>query len=231
MDKKDHPVYWALMGPNATKAQLKLHYLQEWEVYVRDFPLYLARILAKAPPADVRADLAENLFEEETGKLTLGVPHPELFLRMMEGLGFDRAEFAKVTLAPAAAEYRAWLDKATTKSSWLVGAAVATVFVEGSRKDRNEVEGSTEAEANVEEKLAKHPLVLHQGLDPKFLDLQRAHSKAESGHRAAAWRMVMGHAQDEASQKEVERALKKSLKLWKAYRSEVAAACGLESAS
>lgn len=229
MDKKDHPVYWALMGPQASKDQLKAHYLQEWEVYVRDFPLYLARILAKNPPAAVRADLAENLYEEETGKLTLGVPHPELFLRMMEGLGFDRAEFSKVTLFPAAAAYRAWLDKATLKSSWLVGAAVIAVFVEGSRKDREEVEGKTEVEQPVEEKLAKHPLVLHQGLDPKYLDLQRAHAKAESGHRAAAWRMMLGHAVDEKSQKEVERALKKSLKLWKAYRSEVAVACGLSS--
>lgn len=227
MDAKDHPVYWHLMGPKATKAQLRQHYLQEWEVYVRDFPLFLARILAKNPPADVRQDLAENIFEEETGKLTLGVSHPELFLRMMTGLGFERRDFDNVTLLPAARAYRNWIDEATTTAPWVVGAAVATIFIEGSKKDRAEVEGTKAAEPPVEEKLRKHPLVVHHGLDPKHLDLQRAHSKAESGHRAAAWRMVLGYANSAESKTQVVAAIEKSLKLWQAYRDEMAGACGL----
>lgn len=227
MDAKDHPVYWHLMGPNATKEQLHLHYLHEWEVYVRDFPLFLARILAKNPPSDVRQDLAENIFEEETGKLTLGVSHPELFLRMMEGLGFDRNAFNKVTLLPAAQKYREWIDEATTSAPWIVGAAVATIFIEGSKKDRAEVEGTKEFEPPVEDKLRQHPLVVHQGLDLKYLDLQRAHSKAESGHRAAAWRMVLGHANSSETRLKVVSALEKSLKLWTAYRDEIMRACGL----
>lgn len=225
MDAKDHPVYWYLMGPNATKEQLHLHYLHEWEVYVRDFPLFLARILAKNPPADVRQDLAENIFEEETGKLTLGASHPELFLRMMEGLGFDRSDFDKVMLLPAACEYRNWIDEATTGAHWTIGAAVATIFIEGSKKDRAEVEGTKETETHTEEKLRQHPLVRYQELDPKYLDLQRAHSKAESGHRAAAWRMVLGHANSPEIKRQVVSALEKSLKLWTAYRNEIAQAC------
>lgn len=227
MDRKDHPSYWALMGPGATREQLKIHYRQEWGVYVRDFPIFLARILAKGPPPDARRDLAENLFEEETGKLTFGVPHPQLFLRMMEGLGFPRSDFENVELLPAASAYRAWLDRATLRATWLVGAAVATVFVEGSRKDRAGVEGKADPEPPVEEKLRKHPLVVNHGLDPKFMDLQRAHAKAESGHRAAAWKTVLGYARTEEEQGDVERALKRSLRLWKFYRSEVALACGI----
>lgn len=226
MDQKDHPLYWMLMSAKATKEQLRTHYLQEWAIYVRDFPLFLARILAKNPPAEVRQDLAENIFEEETGKLTLGVSHPELFLRMMEGLGFSRADFDRVQLLKAAQIYRDWLDEVTQNSPWVVGASVITIFVEGSRRDRAEVEGTVGIEEPTEVKLAKHPLVIYQNLDPKFLDLQRAHSTAESGHRAAAWRMVLGHANTPELKKLVEDALTKSLTLWRDYRDAVAKACG-----
>jgi pyrroloquinoline quinone (PQQ) biosynthesis protein C len=222
MDAKDHALYWKLMSPEASRDNLRTHYLQEWSVYVKDFPVFLARILGKNPPADVRRDLAENIFEEETGKLTLGVAHPELFLRMMEGLKISRQDFTNVKLKPKAKAYRAWLDQVTTKGDWITAAAVITIFVEGSRKDREEVEGTKSAEDPVEDKLKTHPLVVHHGLDPKFLDLQRAHHQAESGHRAAAWHMVMTYAKTAKDQKNVEAALKKSIKLWKAYRDEVA---------
>lgn len=227
MDEKDHPSYWHLMGPTASKEQLRLHYLQEWEVYVRDFPLFLARILAQNPPDDVAQDLAENLYEEKTGKLSLGVPHPELFLRMMEGLGYKRTDYEKVKLSPAAKNYREWIDRATTTEDWRVGVAVVTIFIEGSRKDRAEVEGKKGKEIPIEKKLREHPLVVHQGIHPKYLDLQRAHSIAESGHRAAAWRMILTHARTAAIQKEIGQALAKSLQLWLNYRSEVSRSCKL----
>lgn len=227
MDSKDHFAYWRLMSAEATKAQLKKHYQQEWAVYVRDFPLFLARILAMNPPADVKLDLAENLYEEETGKLTLGVPHPELFLRMMEGLGFKRKDFEKTKLIPAAATYRKWLDRVTTGKDWLTTMAVVTVFVEGSRKDREEVEGTKPPESPLEEKLSRHPLVIHHGLDRKFLDLQRAHSQAESGHRAAAWKAVLKYAKTKTQRDQVEAALQKSLNLWLKYRDSVGEICGL----
>lgn len=142
MDRKDHPSYWRLMGPGATRSQLQIHYLQEWGVYVRDFPVYLSRIHAGCPEPDVRQELAENLYEEETGKISGGGPHSELFLHMMEGLGFDRRDFDSVRLLPESRAYREFLDRATLRAPWLVGLAVATIFVEGSRNDREEVIGS-----------------------------------------------------------------------------------------
>ena len=225
MDDKDHPLYWQLMGGEGTKPMLKLHYQQEWEVYVRDFPLYLARILAMNPPADVRQDLAENLYEEETGKLTIGKPHPELFIYMMTGLGFESTDFEKVRLLPAAQQYRDWLDAVTTSGDWLLAASVVTIFVEGSRQDRQEVEGQAKQESPFEEKVKNHPLVKHYGLDAKFLQLQKAHSQAESGHRIAAWRMVRGYAESFEEQEKIVRALQKSLELWTAYRDAVQVQC------
>ena len=46
--------------------------------------------------------LAENIYEEETGGLSLGTSHPELFLTMMEGLRFRRNSFDHVHLLPGA---------------------------------------------------------------------------------------------------------------------------------
>src|SRR4029078_4095691 len=95
MDQKDHWAYPHLTRPGLTRAQLLTHFRHEYLVYVRDFPVLISRALGQVPPLeDVRQSLAENLYEEQTGGLSKTAPHPELFLRMMEGLGFSRAEFS-----------------------------------------------------------------------------------------------------------------------------------------
>src|SRR4051812_45111508 len=109
MDKKDHWAWPLFAQGKLSKEQLLVHFRQEWAVYVRDFPVFLARVLGKAPPTAVRRDIAENLYEEETGGLSAGKPHPELFLFLMEGLGYEREQFEEVELLPEAAAYRAFI--------------------------------------------------------------------------------------------------------------------------
>ena len=71
MDRKHHWAYPALTRPGLTREQLLVHFRHEYLVYVRDFPVLLARALGITPPiADVRASLAENLYEEQTGGLS-----------------------------------------------------------------------------------------------------------------------------------------------------------------
>src|SRR3989304_7701933 len=101
MDQKNHWAWRYFSGDQITRDQLKLHFRQEYAVYIRDFPVFLSRIHGKNPPMEVRQDLAANLYEEETGGLTVGRSHPELFLYLMEGLGFHREEFEYVPLFPA----------------------------------------------------------------------------------------------------------------------------------
>ena len=50
------------------KVRLHMHLEQEYETYVRDFPLLLGRAYAQCPIPAVRRELAENLYEEETGE-------------------------------------------------------------------------------------------------------------------------------------------------------------------
>ena len=226
MDRKDHWAWRHFSEGRADRRQLLLHYQQEYEVYVRDFPVFLSRVHARCPVGEVRRDLAENLYEEETGGLSKGLPHPELFLTMMEGLRFKRAQFRGVDLVPEAAAYRAHIDQVTTRRPWIEGAMVVTIFIEGSREDRRRVTGPPEPAADVEAHLRKDFLVKHYGVDPKFLDLKRAHHQVESGHRGMAWKMVLENASGRAADR-LAPLLERTLALWLLYRDGVARACGI----
>jgi len=230
MDGKHHWAWTHFAEGRLSNAQLKIHFQQEYAVYVRDFPVFLARIHGKNPPAPVRRMLAENIYEEDTGGLSLGSSHPELFLSMMEGLGFDRKDFERVRPLPASRAYRAWLDKVSQYPQWVIGATVLTIFVEGSVKDRAEIrEPSTPKSAeDIEAVILSHPLVRHHGLSPDHMDLIRAHQLVEGGHRHDAYAMVTGHTPTATLQQAVLASLRTSMRLWLAYRDGVAKACGIQ---
>jgi pyrroloquinoline-quinone synthase len=229
MDRKNHWAWPHFNEGRATRAQLLLHFQQEFEVYVRDFPILLSRVHARCPHPGVRQDLAENLYEEETGKLSKGVPHPELFLVMMEGLNFPRARFTGIELIPEAAAYRSFIDWVTTRRPWIEGAAVVTIFIEGSVEDRRRVTAAEpEDPVDIERELERNALVRHYGVDARFLDLKRAHHMVESGHRKMAWKMVLENATLPRVAERVRRALARSLDLWLLYRDGVARACRIE---
>ncbi|MBM4127338.1 MAG: iron-containing redox enzyme family protein [Nitrospira sp.] len=229
MDGKHHWAWEHFATGRLTTAQLKIHFQQEYAVYVRDFPVFLARIHGHNPPASVRRMLAENIYEEDTGGLSLGTSHPALFLSMMEGLGFRSQDFEHIRLLPAARRYRAWLDRISNHRQWVLGAAALTVFVEGSVKDRAELAQPSQPRTSeeIEAVIARHPLVRHHGLSPDHMDLIRAHQAVEAGHRHDAYDMVVHHATTRAEQQAVLTCVKKCLALWLAHRDAVAKACGI----
>lgn len=229
MDGKHHWAWEHFSTGRLTKDQLKIHFQQEYAVYVRDFPVFLARLHGKNPPAPVRRMLAENIYEEDTGGLSLGTSHPELFLSMMEGLGFSPDDFERIRLLPASRAYRAWLDQMSAHRQWVMGAAVLTIFVEGSVKDRKEIHEPSEPKSaeDIEAVIRNHPLVQHHGLSPDCMDLIRAHQLVESGHRHDAYDMVVNHTAPPL-RKSVLTHLKKSLVHWLRYRDAVAKACGIK---
>jgi pyrroloquinoline quinone (PQQ) biosynthesis protein C len=229
MDRKNHWAWPAFSGPDIRKAQLRIHFQQEFASYVRDFPVLLARIHAKNPPVAVRRMLAENIYEEDTGGLSFGKSHAELFLLMMKGCGFAESEFANIRLLPAARAYRAWLDRLTKQRDWVRAAATMAIFVEGSINDRHEIlhAGAPKTEREIEDAVRGHPLVRYHGLSPVFMDLTRAHQKVEGGHRHHAYAMVIAGADGWSHQHAVIGCVEKSLELWLRYRDAVARACGL----
>lgn len=229
MDAKHHWAWEYFADGRLSKEQLKTHFQQEYTVYVRDFPVFLARIHGKNPPAPVRRMLAENIYEEDTGGLSVGKSHPDLFLTMMEGLGFQARDFEQVRPLPASRRYRAWLDKMSNHSEWVIGAATLTIFVEGSVKDRKEIlePSKPKSAEEIEAVIQNHPLVRHHGISPDCMDLIRAHQLVEAGHRHDAYDMVVQYTQP-ALQRPLLASVKKSLSLWLEYRDAVAKACRIK---
>jgi pyrroloquinoline quinone (PQQ) biosynthesis protein C len=225
MEKKQHWAWPAFSNGLVPRALLNVHLEQEYATYVRDFPVLVARAYVNCPIAEVRGELIENVFEEETGKLQAGRPHPELFLEYPRGLGMDLGRFERVELLPGAARYRAFLDEATLASGWEVAAAVTTIFVEGTSYERGELDA--DAPRRPVNPFEEHPLVKHYGLPLENLALARAHRAVEGFHRAGAWRVVLDFVAVEARARVVS-AMAAALELWLGYRDDVARACGLE---
>ena len=224
MEKKAHWAWPAFGDGTVPRALLHHHFEQEYEVYVRDFPVLIGRAYVQCPVAAVRRELAENLYEEETGGLSGTKPHPELFLRYPAGLGMDVSRFERIELLPAARAYRTYLDTATTDHGWEVAAAITTLWIEGTRYERGELDETVPKRP--ETPLEQHPLVVHYGLPLASLELTRTHRAIEGDHRAAAWRLMLDHV-GPPQYRSVVAAMQQALDQWLRYRDDVAAACGL----
>ncbi|HEX4335749.1 MAG TPA: iron-containing redox enzyme family protein [Polyangiaceae bacterium] len=224
MEQKTHWA-WPMFGAGKVPRELlHIHFEQEFATYVRDFPVMIGWAYVRCPIAEARRELAENLYEEETGGLVAKRPHPELFLEYPRGLGMDVSRFSRIELMPAAAAYRALLDELTQRRGWEVAAAVTTIFLEGTEHERGELDPN--APKRPAPPLEKHPLVVHYGLPLSALALTKAHRSVEGDHRQAAWRIVVDHVPPEARDA-VLAAMKDVLVAWRLYRDELATACGL----
>jgi len=224
MERKRHWAWPTFTSGGVAKARLHVHLEQEYAVYIRDFAMLLGRAHGQCPIPDVRAELAENIYEEETGKLSQGRPHAELFLEYPRGLGMELARFDAVELLPAAASYRAEIDNDTIAQGWDVAATVTTIFLEGTEYERGELDPA--AQKRPAAPLQEHPLVKHYGLPLEHLELVRAHRMVEGDHRQAAWRIVLDHVEP-ARRQVVVAAMQRMLVRWHAYRDAVAEACGV----
>lgn len=224
MEAKEHWAWTSFTDGTVQKSLLHHHFEQEYETYVRDFPVLIGWAYVQCPDAAARRELAENLYEEETGGIAAGKPHPELFMEYPRGLEMDLARFEKIELLPGARAYRDQIDELTQKRGWEVAAAVTTLFIEGTKYERGEVD--EKAAKRPEQPLEDHPLVRHYGLPLEGLALTRAHRKVEGSHRQAAWQVILDCV-PETSRAAVITGMKEILVAWKRYRDEVAVACGL----
>lgn len=224
MTQKEHWAWKHFTSGVVAKSRLHIHLEQEYAVFVRDFPVLVGRAYVQCPIPEVRRELAENLYEEETGGLHAGKPHPELFMEYPKGLGFDVERFADVTLLPGARLYRNTIDALTISRGWAIAAAVVTVFIEGTSHDRSLFDPA--APPKPDPKFEDHPLVKHYGLPLESLALTRAHRGVEGDHRLAAWKVMLDHVL-EVDRPAVVDGMQQTLRAWLMYRDDVAEKCGL----
>lgn len=223
MEAKTHWAWSAFTSGLVPRARLNIHLEQEYATYVRDFPVLVARAYVACPFPEARRELIANVYEEETGGLFAGRPHPDLFLEYPRGLGMQLERFNDVSLLPAARAYRALIDHSTLERGWGVAACVTTLFLEGTTNERRDLEADR---PHSPPPLEEHPLVRHYGLPLEHLTLTRAHRAVEGDHRRGAWRVVLDWVEPEARPRAVS-TMREVLQAWHAYRDEVADACGI----
>lgn len=223
MERKTHWAWPAFTSGLVPRALLHNHLEQEYATYVRDFPVLVARAYVACPIPEVRRELIANIYEEETGGLFAGRPHPELFLEYPRGLGMDLERFANPRLLPAARAFRELIDESTLRRGWGVATCVTTLFLEGTANERAELDPDRPRSPA---RLEDHPLVVYYGLPLERLALTKAHRAVEGDHRRAAWRVVLDFI-PEAERDDAVAALIDLERAWQSYRDEVAAACGI----
>jgi pyrroloquinoline-quinone synthase len=246
-------VHWA--GPAfagvVPKEDTNYHFEAEGYAFVEPFTRYLAGAMAQCPIPEVRAALAENIFEEETGagarqiifeqKLADPVPedcsHFALFLLMPQAMGHDTSEYAKRPLGPKTEAFRNFLFDATQNHGWEVAVAVSTLFLEGSQHEWEVFAGEENLPEEFRgrtphtraETMDQHALHAGYGVPEDKLLLPRVHHVFDSAtgeHRKAAWNMILNHIPPE-KYKAVLAAMRKALEHWHAWRDEVAKECGI----
>lgn len=225
MEHKDHWAWPAFTSGTVPKRLLHFHFEQEYATYVRDFPVMVGWAYVQCPIGEVRYALAENLYEEETGGIVAGRPHPDLFMDYPRGLGMDLGRFADVKLLPAACAYRSFLDEATQRRGWEIAAAVVTIFIEGTKDERSEIDPMVPRPPQTP--LDEHPLVKYYGQTVENLALTKAHRQIEGEHRISAWRAILDFV-PETKRESVVKIVKEALVYWLRYRDDVAAVCGIE---
>src|SRR5438874_13770055 len=89
-----HPVWRRIAEGRLSRAALRPFAVQFF-LQVREFPRAVSALHAVCPDAGERIELAESLYEEETGRISgCDVSHPELFLRLGAAVGAPREAMA-----------------------------------------------------------------------------------------------------------------------------------------
>src|SRR2546422_10512486 len=98
-----HPVWRRIAEGRLPRSALRPFAVQFF-LQVREFPRAVSALHSSCPDIRERIELAESLYEEETGRISgCNVSHPELFVRFGEHVGGPRdAMVGGVPLPPAA---------------------------------------------------------------------------------------------------------------------------------
>jgi pyrroloquinoline-quinone synthase len=196
----DHPLWLDLANGKLSREQLKLFAVQFF-LQVREFPRAVSAMHANCPFPDERMQLAESIYEEETGRISgCNQPHPELFIRFGEAAGLSRSEMTEGRPLPATRALIDWFELSTKQRSFIEAAAAINLAAEG------QVPGAFGPMAR--------RLQENYGLSRAAVEFWDVHEKADAEHSDVGDNIVVRHATDSATQARVRDALQHSLDAW-----------------
>src|SRR5438067_9569002 len=126
-----HPLWRRLAEGRLPRPALRPFAVQFF-LQVREFPRAVSALHSSCPDAHERVELAESLYEEETGRISgCNVSHPELFIRFGAGVGLAREALVDGVPLPATTALIDWFEETTREHPFIEGAAVTNLAAEG----------------------------------------------------------------------------------------------------
>ena len=207
-----HPLWLRIAGGDVPRARLA-PFVVQFFLQVREFPRAVSALHASCGDAEQRVELAESLYEEETGRISgCDVSHPNLFIRFGEGVGVPRAAMTDGAALPTTAALIDWFRQSTREHPFIEGAAATNLAAEG------QVPGSFGPFARALER--------HYGCTRDQVAFWDIHEQADREHSAVGDHVVVRLATTAALQDAVRRAVARSLETWWRFFDGIAAAVG-----
>ena len=195
-----HPLWLRIQSGELSIEGLRIFAVQFF-LQVREFPRAVSALHSRCPDAHERVELAESLYEEETGRISgCGVSHPELFIRFGVALGLERDAMLDGVPLPGTAALIDWFERSTRELSFLEGAAAINLAAEG------QVPGAFAPLARALEK--------HYGLSRDAVAFWDVHEEADREHSDVGDHIVVRHAGTPELQRGVRAAVEQSLDMW-----------------
>src|SRR5437016_2156271 len=118
-----HPLWLRIAVGRLPRAALG-PFVVQFFLQVREFPRAVSALHSSCPDLQERIELAESLYEEETGRISgCNVSHPELFIRFGEGVGVPREAMVGGVPLSATAALIDWFERSTREHPFIEGAA------------------------------------------------------------------------------------------------------------
>ena len=177
---------------------------------VREFPRAVSALHSSCPDIGERIELAESLYEEETGRISgCNVSHPELFIRFGEGVGVSRDAMVSGVPLPTTAALIDWFERSTKSHPFIEGAAATNLVAEGRCRVRS---------------VPSRALEQHYGSTRVQVAFWDVHEQADREHSVIGDHIVVRLATTPQLQADVRRAVARSLKLRWRFLDGIAAA-------
>lgn len=195
-----HPLWKRIERGELDREQLQ-RFAVQFFLQVREFPRAVSAMHSRCPYDDMRQELAESVYEEESGRISgCNLPHPELFINFGTALGLAREDMTEGVPLPETSALIHWFEIASQNRSFLESAAAINLAAEG------QVPGAFGPMARALEK--------HYGLDKDAVAFWDIHEIADQDHSDVGDHIVVKAADTEEKREQVRAALEDSLARW-----------------
>jgi pyrroloquinoline-quinone synthase len=195
-----HPLWHAIAAGSVSRAGLGI-FARQFYLQVNEFPRAVSALHASCPYPELRGELAESLYEEETGRISgCNLPHPRLFGLFAAGVGVPWEELVASEPLASTAALTHWFESSTRNRPFLEGAAAIQLSAEG------QVPGAFGPFARSLEK--------HYGLSKEAVSFWDVHEIADRDHADVGDHAIVRYASADETRARIRAAVRQSLGAW-----------------